>query len=414
MVSPMTLDPATIRTRFPALTRRVGGRPAVFADGPGGTQVPLEVIDALGAHLTGGTANLGGAFVTSRRAEEVVAGARRAVADLLGCRPGEVMFGQNMTSLTFAVSRALARTWRPGEEIVVTRLDHDANITPWLRAAEEREVEVRWWDVRPDEWGLDPADLGDLLGDRTRLVAVTHASNALGTVVDVGEVTRRAHPVGALVYVDAVHYVPHRLVDVVSSGCDFLVASAYKFFGPHQGVLYGRRELLEELETYRVRPAPERPPGKWETGTQSFEGLAGVTAAVDYLASLGGPSGTRRERLGAAFASIEAHEAALSRRFLELVAELSGLRVYGVTDPGRPDRRTPTFAVEIAGRHPRRAAEELGRRGVFVWDGHYYAVEIMERLGVLERGGLVRIGFVHYNTLEEVSRVAAALAELGR
>ncbi len=406
-----SLDVAAVRNRFPALARRHAGRPVAYLDGPGGTQAAAPVIAAIARHLEEGTSNLGGPFPSSDAAEAATDAARAAIADFVNGSPDEVVFGQNMTSLTFAMSRALARTWSPGDEIVVTRLDHDANITPWTTAAAERGVTVRWVDFDPDAGcTLDLGSLDAALGPRTRLVAVTHASNAVGTVVDVTEVARRAHAVGALVYVDAVHYSPHALPDVGASGVDFLAASAYKFFGPHTGFVWGRAELLEDLEAYKVRPAPPAGPGKWETGTQSFANLAGVAAAVDYLAGLAGPtSGGRRSALAAGYASIGVHERSLAARFLAGIGEMPGVRLYG---PPTVEARTPTFAVAVQGRTPSEVQHRLAERGVYVWSGHYYAVAVMERLGLLDAGGLVRIGFVHYSTPEEVDRVLAGLDEL--
>jgi cysteine desulfurase family protein (TIGR01976 family) len=412
-------DPAALRRHFPALAQQVAGRPVVFLDGPGGTQVPQRVIDAVGRYLAHDNANYGGAFGTSERTVETVTAARQALADLFNARrPEEIAFGQNMTSLTFALSRALSRTWRPGDEIVLTRLDHDANISPWLLAAEDRGVTVRWLDFRPEDGTLKLEELPGLLTDRTRLVALTAASNGIGTLVDVARAAEMAHAAGALLFVDAVHFAPHGLIDVQALDCDFLVVSAYKFYGPHNGALYGKYELLDDLDAYKVRPAPDLPPGKWETGTQGFESLAGVTAAVDYLAEIGGqapggPSG-RRASLVRAMEAISQYERQLSHRFLEQVARVPGVRVYGLTDVERLDERVPTFALSIAGHPAREAAELLGRQGLFVWDGHYYALEVMDRLGVLKSGGLVRIGFVHYNTFEEVDRTVAALAQLSR
>ncbi len=388
----------------------MGGLPAAYLDGPGGTQVPQPVIDAMAGYLRRGGGNLGGFFAASTDSEEVTAEARSAVADLFNASsPDDIVFGQNMTSLTFAVSRALARTWSPGDEVVVTSLDHDANISPWRLAAAERGAEVRWVDFDPRDGTLGPAAFEDVLSERTRLVAVTAASNALGTIVDVARVAQLAHQVGAVVYVDAVHFAPHRLVDVQALECDFLVASAYKFFGPHTGALYGKREHLEQLEAYKVRPAPNDPPGKWETGTQSFESLAGVAAAVDYLAGLGEGDGPRRRRLEAAMERIRVYESGLAKRFLDEATAVAGLTVYG---PTGEESRTPTFAVALAAMHPDEVARRLGERGIFVWSGHYYAVAVMERLGVAGEGGLVRIGFVHYNTDEELSRLLGALTEL--
>jgi cysteine desulfurase family protein (TIGR01976 family) len=405
----VAFDVEAVRAQFPALGRTVAGKPAVYLDGPGGTQVPQRVIDAMVRFMERGGSNHGGPFVTSRETDAVHRSARFAIADLLGGSPSEIVFGQNMTSLTFAVSRSLARTWEEGDEIVVTRLDHDANVSPWLLAARDRGVTVRWLDFDPDDGcSLDATGLDEILGPRTRLVAVTHASNATGTVVDVARVAAMAQAVGALTYVDAVHHAPHYLIDVDALGIDFLACSAYKFFGPHTGVLWGRRELLESLDAYKVRPAPDDPPEKWETGTQSFESLAGVTAAVEYLASLGAGD-HQRDRLTTAFKAIGEHEAALTGRFLDGVDAIDGVRLYGIADQ-RP--RTPTFAISVAGHSAQEVAEQLGKQGIFVWAGHYYAVEVMRRIGVLDLGGLVRIGFVHYTTGSEVDRVLDALSRV--
>ncbi len=407
-------DPQDVRHLFPALGRTQDDKPVAYLDGPGGTQTPGTVSGAMADVLDRGISNVGGSFASSRDADEITGSARQAIADLINATPNEVAFGQNMTSLTFSVSRALSRTWKAGDEIVVTRLDHDANITPWMMAAAERDVTVRWLDFSPEHGhDLDYAALDGLVNDRTRLVAVTHASNAVGTVVDVARVGEAARSVGARLFVDAVHYAPHGLVDVAALGCDFLVASAYKFFGPHAGFLFGRHDLLAELEAYKVRPAPSDPPGKWETGTQSFESLAGVAAAVDYLASLGGPGRTglsRREALRASIDAIAEYEQSLSKAFLSAVAERDAVTLHGPTTPAN---RTPTFAVGIAGRTPVDVQRALGEKGIFVWAGHYYAVEVMQRLGVLNSGGLVRIGFVHYNTMDELNRVMTAIDELG-
>ena len=408
-----TLDPHALRAQFPALGRTVGPHPAVFLDGPGGTQSPTRVIDAMADYLRRGSRNHGGPFLTSREADAAAESARLAMRDLLNARrPEEIVFGQNMTSLTFSLSRAIAQTWQPGDEVIVTRLDHDANISPWLRAAEDRGVTVRWLDFNPAACTLALDTLPGLLNGRTRLVAVNYASNAVGTISDVARVAELAHEAGALVYVDAVHYAPHDVIDVQALDCDFLACSVYKFFGPHTGVLYGKYEWLDRLNAYKVRPAADEPPGKWETGTQSYESLSGVTAAVDYLADLGGAGGTRRERLARGLAAIKAYEAELSEHFLRGVTRVPGLRVYGITDIESLARRTPTFAIELAGHAPEDVAAWLGERGFFVWHGHYYAIAVMERLGTLDRGGLVRVGFVHYNTVEESDRLIAALREL--
>jgi cysteine desulfurase family protein (TIGR01976 family) len=402
-----------LRRQFPALQRTVNGRLLSFLDGPGGTQVPQSVIDAMSNYLVNGSSNLGGPFLTSYEADLVVDNARLALQDFLNARrPEEIAFGQNMTSLTFAVSRAISRTWQPGDEIILTRLDHDANISPWLMAAEERGVKVRWLDFDPSDCRLKLSSLPELLNERTRLVAISYASNAVGSISDIKEVTRLAHKKGALVYVDSVHYAPHGLIDVQDLDCDFLVCSTYKFFGPHQGVLYGKYELLDNLTAYKVRPAPSKPAGKWETGTQSFESLAGSTAAVEYLASIGGSEGTRRQRIARAMAATKEYEQELSERFLRGAAEVPGLQVFGITDIETLENRTPTFAVRLDGYTTEAVAARLGEQGIFVWHGHYYAVAVMERLGLLDQGGLVRIGFVHYNTFDEVDDVLTALREL--
>ncbi len=410
------LDPHPLRVQFPALQMAAAdGQPVAYLDGPGGTQVPQRVIDAVGRQLVDGVSNLGGPFPASRRADAAVATARAAAQDLLGaCRPEEIVFGQNMTSLTFALSRALARTWQPGDEIIVTRLDHDANIAPWLMAAEDRGVTVRWLDFQPADCTLALEQLPDLLTERTRLLAITYASNAVGSITDLDRAIRLAHGAGALVFVDSVHFAPHGLIDVGALDPDFLVCSSYKFFGPHTGILYGRLAHLERLTAYKVRPAPTAPPGKWETGTQSFESLAGVEAAVDYLADLGGPGGDRRARLIRAMTAIKAYEAGLSERFLRGAAGIPGLRVYGITDIEELERRAPTFAVSLAGRAPAAVAARLGAWGINVWHGDYYAMAVMERLGLRDSGGLVRIGFVHYNTADEVDRALAALERIAR
>ncbi|MBK8903887.1 MAG: cysteine desulfurase-like protein [Anaerolineaceae bacterium] len=401
------------RAQFPALQLEVRGKTAVYLDGPGGTQVPQSVIDAMSGYLRHGGSNSGGPFLTSRYTDDVTYAARLAMMDFYNARrPDEIVFGQNMTSLNFSLSRALARTWQPGDEIIVTRLDHDANISPWLLAAEDRGVTVRWLDFDPADCTLRLDTLPELLTNQTRLLAITYASNAVGSISDVRRAAELAHAAGALVLVDSVHFAPHGLIDVQALNCDFLISSAYKYFGPHTGILYGKYELLDGLTAYKVRPAPGKPAGKWETGTQSFESLAGVTAAVNYLAALGDEAGSRRERLVRAMQRIKTYEMSLSQRFLLRASQVPGLRVFGITDVERLDERTPTFAVSLDGVSPEAVATRLGEQGIFVWHGHYYAVAVMERLGLLAQGGLVRIGFVHYNTADEVDQAVAALASL--
>jgi cysteine desulfurase family protein (TIGR01976 family) len=386
----------------------VGLDPAAYLDGPGGTQVHRSVIDAMASFMERGGSNLHGPFITSEETGQTVDGARSAVSDLFGSRADEIVFGQNMTSLTYAMSRAIARSWISGDNIVLTRLDHDANVTPWVQAARDAEVDVRFVDFDPTlGCELDLVTLDEALDDRTRLAAFTHASNAVGTITPVAQMVERAHGVGALTYVDAVHYTPHGLVDVASTDTDFLVASAYKWFGPHTGCLFGKRHLLDEITPYRLRPAPDTAPDRWETGTQSFESLAGVTAAVDYIASLG-DGVTRREKLISAYGAITAYEASISDRFLARLTEMPNVRLFGQATSAA---RTPTFAIEVEGHTPLEVAAALGELGIFVWDGDYYAVEVMRRLGRAE-SGLVRIGFVHYNTEAEVDRVLDAVIAL--
>ena len=411
-----SIDVADVRARFPALTRAQDGRPVVFADAPGGTQVPRSVIDAMASYLESSNANLHGAFATSQETDDLLERAHRAAGDLLGADADEVIFGPNATSLLFQISRSIARTLEPGDEIVVTRLDHDANIRPWVMAAEDARATVRWADIRDSDVTLDVGSFSSALGQRTRLVAFTLASNAVGTVTPAAELVRlvRERAPGALVAIDAVHAAQHRVLDVPELDCDLLVCSPYKIFGPHLGLLFGRRELLTALRPYKVRPAPEGLPHGWETGTQNHEGLAGFVAAVEYLASLAADRvGARRDRVRSAFdQAIVPYEAELSRRFLDGIASLPEVSLFGIGDVERIRERTPTFAIRVGDRHPLETAKALGERGVFVWDGHYYALELMERLGLEESGGAVRIGFCHYNTVDEVDRVLDALTSL--
>lgn len=415
-----THDLAWVRTQFPALAQEVQGRPAVFADGPGGTQVPRQVIDAISDYLIHANANTHGAFVTSARTDATIGEARAAMADLLGCAPDEVVFGANMTTLTFALSRALGRELGPGDEIVVTRLDHDANVAPWTALA-ERGVTIRTVDIDVEDCTLDMAELARLIGPRTRLVAVGYASNAVGTVNDVAEVVRLAHAAGALTFIDAVHYAPHGPLDVYALDTDFLACSPYKFFAPHAGVLYGKRAHLERLQPYKVRPASNQAPDRWETGTKNHAVLAGVTAAVQYLAALGDrlldasgarPAPTRREALLAAMHGIRAYERSLSEQLVAGLLEIPGLTFYGIGDPARFDQRTPTVSLRVAGFTPRQLAQGLAERGVFAWDGNYYALSLTERLGLEQDGGMLRLGLVHYNTPAEVAYILEALREV--
>jgi cysteine desulfurase family protein (TIGR01976 family) len=395
------LDVEALRAEFPALAG-----PQIYLDGPAGTQVPNRVIRAVTEALASSMSNVGGQFGSSRRSEAVVERARTAAADFVGGAPTEVVFGPNMTSLTFSVSRALAEEWKEGDRIILSALDHDANITPWVRAATSKGVLIDFVDFDPKTTAVDLDQLEGMVDERTRLVAVTACSNAFGTLVDVARVARAAKTVGALTYVDAVHLAPHRRIDVEAIGCDFLVCSSYKFFGPHLGVVWMRAELLERLPAFKVRPAPDRGPGRWETGTAPFELLAGFTAAVDYLASLGWGA-DRSGALDAAFSEIRAHEAALAERFLAGLP--SGVRVVG--PPGLAGR-VPTFALAVDSLTAPEVARQLGNLGIATWSGHYYALEPMSRLGFLGSGGLTRIGFVHISTAGEVDTILTALATL--
>jgi cysteine desulfurase family protein (TIGR01976 family) len=413
-----------IRAQFPALTQTIGDRPVVFLDNPGGTQVPQSVIEAMTDYLVHYNANCDGAFATSQRSDAILNEARAAVADFLNAAsPDEIVFGPNMTTLTLGVSRALARDLGPGDEIVVTWMDHDANISPWLLVAEDRGATVRWADFDVEDYTLDMEGLRKLINERTQIVAVGYASNALGTVNDVATIIQWAHDVGALAFVDAVQYAPHGPIDVGSLGCDLLVASAYKFFGPHLGVLYGRCELLEQLRAYKVRPASDSPPGKFETGTQNHEGIAGTLAAINYLAALGEKYGAsyaadcgdltgRRLHLRTGMAAIRAYDHALSAALLTELETLPGVRIHGITDRARLNERVPTVSFTWGDRHPREIAAALGEQGIFTWDGNFFALAVTQRLGLEERGGLVRIGAVHYNTVEEIERLGRALRKI--
>jgi cysteine desulfurase family protein (TIGR01976 family) len=406
-------DLSAARRHFPSLARGDGSLPYVFADAPGGTQVPRSVIDAMADYLGNSNANRGGAFVTSAETDAVIAGARRAGADFLNCDPGEVVFGPNMTTLAFALSRSLGRTLGPEDEVVVTMLDHDANIAPWVAAADDSGATVRWVDINEDDCTLDLDSLDSVLGPKTKVLAFTLASNAVGSISAATEIVERARRTDALLIADAVHLAPHRAIDVQALGVDFLFCSPYKFFGPHMGMMFGRRELLDELHPYKVRPSHNDSPDRWETGTSNHEALAGLRATIDYLAGLATErSADGRASIVSALEAVQAHERSLSARFLEGIAQLEGVTLYGISDRARLDERTPTFALRVEGMKPGEVAEELGRRGIFVWDGNYYALAIMERLELEDSGGAVRVGFCHYHTLEEVDRVVAALASL--
>ena len=412
----MSIDIDTIRKQFPALKRS-----AIYFDNPGGTQIAKPSLDRMNDYLINSNANRAGAFASSYESDAILDESRKALADLFNAkRVEEIIFGANMTSLTFQISRTLARDWGPDDSIVVTRLDHDANVTPWVMAAKDHGCRVIYVDFNLEDGTLDMAQLKAALKERPSLVAVGYASNALGTINPLPEIAHMAHAVGALVYVDAVHYVPHGPIDVQELGCDFLVCSAYKFFGPHVGILYGRYELLEQLSAYKVRPASSLPPGKFETGTQNHEGIAGVLGALEYFEWIGenfgsqygsGEYSNRRLRLKQALGAIQAYETELSRALLEILEETPGVKIYGLRDMDRLEERVPTFAFNLKGYSPRQVAEELGKSGIYVWDGNYYALSVTESLGVEDTGGMVRIGPVHYNTVEEIERFGEVLGK---
>jgi len=410
------LDPAWVRSRFPALSQEIDGRIPVFFDGPGGSQVPGSVIDAMTHYLVTSNANAHGPFTTSRRTDALIVSARAAVADLLGCDPDEVVFGANMTTLTFAFSRAIGRELHPGDEIVVTRLDHYANVSPWQSLEKETGAVVRVADFHTEDCTLDLEDLKRKINAKTRLVAIGYASNAVGTVNDVASVVRLASAVGAWVFVDAVHYGPHGPIDVRVLDCDFLACSAYKFYGPHVGILYGKREHLAQLRPYKVRPSPEDVPSRWETGTLNHEGLAGLLATIDYLAELGGrvsPSCSgRREALVAALEASRQYEMELCEQLIAGLLKIPGLTLYGITDPARFAWRTPTVAIRLAGKKPYASAKALGDRGIFAWHGNFYALGLAEKLNVEAGGGFLRIGLLAYNTREEIEWLLRALQEI--
>lgn len=412
MTTPTTIDLElqSVRSQFPALSLKIEGQPVVYLDNPAGTQVPQRVIDRTAEYWRTMNANRGGAFVTSEETDALIAEVRQAAAVFLNAASAdEIVFGPNMTTLTFSVSRAIGRELRPGDEILVTRLEHDANVSPWL-ALQEQGVKVRFVDIAVPQCTLDMEDFTRQLGPRTRLVAVTHASNAVGTIPDLAAISRAAHAAGAWVWVDAVHYGPHGPIDVRAIDCDFLVCSSYKFYGPHQGILYGRRELLERLRPYKVRPASDEGPSRWETGTQNHECLAALLGAFDYLADLGGAPQMTRPALEAAMARIQAHERALAARLIDGLEQINGVQIYGITDGEQLNRRAPTVSLTWSPHRPEDLARWLGSHHVFTTHSDHYATELMSRLGLVEQGGTLRIGVAHYNTASEVDLVLELLA----
>jgi cysteine desulfurase family protein (TIGR01976 family) len=407
-------DIAWVREQFPSLKLQINGHAAAFLDGPAGTQVPRQVMDAVQNYFLTANANTYGAFLTSRRTNEIILSARAAMADFFNCDSNEVVFGQNMTTITFALSRAIARELKPGDEIVVTTLDHDANVAPW-RALEEKGVVIRQVNIRESDCTLDLDDLKRKISAKTKLVAAGYASNIVGTINPVAEITRHAHAAGALMFIDAVHYAPHGSIDVKALDCDFLACSPYKFFGPHMGTLYGKKEHLERFKPYKVRPATDTSPECWETGTQVQELIAGIAAAVDYLAELGRHCDpavkNRREALLSAYRATRRYETSLVMKLVEGLLAIPDAQIFGITDSKRFDERCSTLSFRLGDHHPTEIAAFLGDRGIFTWDGNFYALNLSERLGVEQKGGVLRVGLVHYNTADEVDRLLAALRE---
>ena len=410
-----SFDVGWVREQFPSLQLKVNGQPAAFLDGPAGTQVPRQVMDAVQKYFLEANANTYGAFLTSRRTNEMISAARGAMADLLDCSPEEVVFGQNMTTITLGLARAIGCELKPGDEILLTILDHDANYSPW-KVLEEKGVVIRTVDIHESDCTLDLDDLKSKLNTKTKLVAVGYASNIVGTINPVAEITKLAHAAGAMIYIDAVHYAPHGPIDVKALDCDFLVCSPYKFFGPHMGTLCGKKEHLERFKPYKVRPATDAVPECWETGTQVQELIAGVHAAVEYIAELGrrcDPSvKTRREALLASYRSTVAYERTLVTRLIEGLLAIPDLRFFGITDPSRFAERCSTVSFRLAKGTPTDAATFLGERGIFTWDGNFYALNLTERLGIEKLGGVLRVGLVHYNTADEVDRLLGTLRQL--
>jgi cysteine desulfurase family protein (TIGR01976 family) len=403
---------SAVRDQFPALHQAVdGGVLPVFFDNPAGTQVPQRVIDAVTRYYVSMNANSGGEFATSQKSDAMVWATREKLAAFLNApRPDEIVIGANMTTLNFALSRALALTLQPGDEIVLTRMDHDANVAPWLRIAEEQGLIVRWVDILERDCTLDMDSLEAALTERTRIVATVHASNAVGTINPVKRIAGMARASGALYVVDAVQSAPHVALDVQDIGCDFLLCSSYKFFGPHAGILWGRFDLLERLPAYKVRPSKNVTPYRWETGTPAFELIAGVGAAIDYLASLGG-SDTSRAGIEAGMAAVRGYETELVVHLIDVLRGVPGVTIAGITDPARYDERVPTVVLAHERLTPTEIARRLAAQHIYVWNGNYYALEIMNRLGRGEQG-MVRVGLAHYNTHEEIERLAAALGRL--
>ena len=419
----MSFDVHVARKQFPSLDR-----PAIFLDNPAGTQIAKQSLDRINQYLLEYNANHEGLFETSRRSDEVLNQARVAVADFLNAsRPEEIIFGNNMTTLTLHISRSLARDLQVGDNILVTRMDHDANITPWALVADDKGCNLLWVDFDVESGTLDLDDFARALEKKPKIAAFGYASNLLGTINPVKQMTQMAKDAGALVYIDAVQYAPHGPIDVQDIGCDFLVCSSYKFFGPHAGILYGKYDLLNELKAYKVRPASDEVPYKFETGTQNHEGIAGILGALEYLEWLGKQFGADQElawkeagftgrklELKKGISAMQAYESELSKALIEIIESVPGTRVYGITEPDRLDERVPTVSFRLAGKDPAWLANEFGKNDIYVWNGHNYALAIVERLELLEAGGMVRVGPVHYNTLGELDKFGEVLIKLSK
>jgi len=417
----MPMDVKVVRQQFPSLDR-----PAIFLDNPAGTQISRHSLERINRYLLECNANHEGKFETSRKSDEILHEAHAAMADFLNAeRPEEIIFGNNMTTLTLHISRSLARTLQAGDNILVTRLDHDANIAPWMLIAEDKGCNLIWVDMDVENGTLDLDDFAKALERRPKIAAFGYASNLLGTVNPVKKLTKMAKEAGALVYIDAVQYAPHGSIDVQEVGCDFLVCSSYKFFGPHAGALYGKYDLLNELKAYKVRPASDELPYKFETGTQNHEGLAGVLGALEYFEWLGGQFGAekaqswkeagfkgRKLTFKQGMSAIRTHEYGLSRALIEVIESIPGTHIHGVTDMDRLDERVPTVSFTLDGKDPEKIADAIGRQNVYVWNGHNYALAIVERLGLLEAGGMIRVGPVHYNTLDEINQFGEVLRKV--
>jgi cysteine desulfurase family protein (TIGR01976 family) len=409
-MTPEAFDIAFCRSQFPALALADGAGPRVYLDNPAGTQVPRQVIDRTVECLTARNANLGGYFTTSLAADEIVDMAHRACADFYNATtPGEIIFGQNMTSLTLHMSRCIGKTFRRGDEIVLSRMDHDANVAPWLLLAADLDLTVRWMDFDPDTYEFPEDALSKVLTERTRLLAMGMASNCTGTISDVKRFAAQAKAVGAIVYLDAVQFAPHHAIDVQTLGADFVVSSAYKWFGPHQGILWGREDLLKQTFGYKVRPAGDDLPHKFETGTLSHEGMAGTLGAIEYLEQFGVGS-TRVERLRAAWSVIAGYEQRLTQRLIDGLRSFRGLTIRGITSGNAIDRRVPTVSFTLDGHQPEALAKDFARDNIFVWSGHNYAIEPVMRMGLMDKGGVLRVGLAHYNTDAEIDTLLASLA----